>query len=71
MFDISDLPKDDVNTVIAGTSESVKITKATEIKVAVMYFHLKAEGVPPSVIVADQPQGTNEKRFFCRSRMLL
>ena len=37
-FDISDLPKDDVNTIITGTSVSVKITKATEAKVSFMSF---------------------------------
>ena len=36
IFDISDIPKDDVNTVIPGTSASVKINKATEVKVAGM-----------------------------------
>ena len=60
MFDISDLPKDDVNNVIAGTSEPVNINKATEIKVAVMSFQLTALGVMPSVIVSAQPQETNE-----------
>ena len=46
VFDISDLPKDDINNVIAGTSESVNINKATEVKVAVMSFQSTSSGVP-------------------------
>ena len=38
VFDISYLPKDDVNNVIAGTSESVNINKSMEVKVEVMSF---------------------------------
>ena len=38
VFDISELPKDDVNNVIAGTSESVNINKSMEVKVEVMSF---------------------------------
>ena len=64
VFDISDFPKDDIDNFIAGTSESMNINKATEVKVAVMPFQLTAAGVPPSVIVAAQPQGTNETRYF-------
>ena len=64
VFDISNLPKDDVNNVIAGTSELVKINKATEVKVSAMYFQLTTLGVPPSVIVDSQPQGTNKGRNF-------
>ena len=52
VFDISDLPKDDVNTVITGTSTLVKINKAKEVKVTDMSFQLTAAGVPPIVIVA-------------------
>ena len=52
VLDISDLPKYDVNNVIAGTSESVNINKATEVKVSVMSFQLTSLGVPPIVIVA-------------------
>ena len=63
-FNISDLPKDYVNNVIAGTSESVNINKSTEVKVAVMSFQLTAPGVPPIVIVSAHPQGTNETRNF-------
>ena len=37
VFDISNLPKDSVNTVIAGTSASVKINKFADVKVAFMY----------------------------------
>ena len=64
MFDISDLPKDDVNNVIAVTSESVNINKAKDFKVAFMPFQSTASGVPPIVIVSAHPQGTNETRNF-------
>ena len=66
MFGISNLPKDYINTVIEGTSASVKINKAAEVKVAVMSFQSMAAGVPPSVIVAAQPQGTNETIDFVK-----
>ena len=64
VFDISDLPKYDVNNVIAGTSESLNIKKAMEVKVAVVSFQSTALGVPSSVIVAAQTQRTNETSNF-------
>ena len=64
VFDISDLTNDDIENVISGTSESVNINKSTEVKVAVMYYQSTASGVPPSVIVAAQPQGTNKTSNF-------
>ena len=67
VFDISNLPKDNVNNVIAGTSESVNINNAMEVKLAVMSFRSTASVVPPSVIVAAHPQGTNETSNLCRS----
>ena len=42
----------------------MKINKAMEVKVAVMSFQSMASGVPPSVIVATQPQRTNETIDF-------
>ena len=45
MFDISDFPKDDFNTVIAGSSALVKINKVTEVKFAVMSLQLTSSGV--------------------------
>ena len=49
-FDISNLPKYDVNSVISVTSLLVKINKAMEVKVTVMSFRSMAEDVPPSLI---------------------
>ena len=64
VFDISDLPKDDVNNVIAGTSSSVKINKSTEVKVVVTSFQSTETVLPPSAIINAQPQGTNETSNF-------
>ena len=36
VFDISNLPKDEFNTIITGTSALVKTNKAKEVKVEVM-----------------------------------
>ena len=65
MLDIYDLPKYDVNNVIAGTSESVNINKATEVKVSVMSFQLTSLGVPPIVIVAAQSQELTRQAILC------
>ena len=63
-FDISNLPKDDVNDAISGTSVLVKINNSTEVKVSVMSFQSTASGVLPSFIVASQLQGTNKTSNF-------
>ena len=67
VFDISNLPKDEVNTVISVTSALVKTNKATEFEVPVMSFHSTPAGVQPSVIVDAQPQGTNNMRNFVQN----
>ena len=64
VFNISDLPKDGVKAVISGTSASVKINKAAEVKVTVISFQSTAADVPPSFIVSGRPQGTNETSNF-------
>ena len=54
VFNISDIPKDDVNNLIAGTSKLLNINKATAVKVAVISFLLTASVVLPIVIIAAQ-----------------
>ena len=55
VFDVSDLPKYDVNTVIAATSELVNINKAMKVNISVIFFQSTSSGVLPSVIIADKP----------------
>ena len=53
------LSKDDINAIIGGTSKSMKLEEANEVKVSIMSFQSTKSGMSSSVIVAARPQSNN------------
>eukprot|EP00957_Ditylum_brightwellii_P178697 13611206-Ditylum_brightwellii.AAC.2 len=64
MVNVESLPNHDIAVILNGTSKSIKIEEATEIKVTIMSFQTTKGGTSRSVIVAACPQSNNESSNF-------
>jgi hypothetical protein len=67
MVSVNDLSEDDIAAILNGTSKSISIEDATEVKVAIMSLQTTRGGVSPSVIVAARPQSNNESSDFIQA----
>eukprot|EP00978_Attheya_sp_CCMP212_P004720 scaffold10357_cov66-Attheya_sp.AAC.6 len=65
--DVTGLLNDDINVILDGTSKSIKLEEANEVKVAIVSFQSTKPGVSPSVIVAAHPQSNNETSDFVQA----
>ena len=66
-MDIYGLSKDDINSSIEGTSKSMKLEEANEVKVSIMPFQSTKPGVSSSVIVDACPKSNNETSEFLQA----
>ena len=67
MMNVEELSNDDIATILNGTSKSIKIEDATEVKVVISSFQTTKGGVSPSVIVAACPQSKNQSSEFIQA----